>query len=286
MKKLLILCVATFLLQSDEGLPLYYWREPSWENFGDYLSVKIVERIIEGPVRIYKKESEEKKLLGSGSIFYFAREGDVVWGSGINGKRIRNEDYTFTSLDVRSVRGPLSRQFLEENFGIECPEVYGDPALLLPYLFPEFQRNPTPQYEYLIIAHYLDVNYFPKNENAHIVHSTDPWEEIIMKILDSKFVISSSLHGIIVAEAFGIPAQLLRISEKEPWFKFYDYYLGTQRSSFRWATSIEEALEMGGEPPYSCNLEKLFNAFPFEYWPQASFYKPDFSRIIYDIPSS
>jgi len=80
-------------------------------------------------------------------------------------------------------------------------------------------------------------------------------------------VISSSLSGIIIAEAFGIPARLLRIenqSNTEDLFKYRDYYYGTNRFEFKCATSIEEALEMMGEPAPACDLEKLVKAFPFD----------------------
>ena len=248
------------------GLPLYYWDAKKFVNFGDYLSVKIVEKMIGGPVEVYKRNPNVKrqKLLAVGSILSFAEEGDVLWGTGSKSGKI--EGYGFSQLDVRSVRGPLTRKFLIENFGISVPEIYGDPALLVPYLFPEFQKKQSPTYEYLIIPHFADVKLFPKSEYSNVVYPTDPWNEVIEKILDSKFVISSSLHGIIIAEAFGIPARWLRVSKGEPVFKFYDYYLGTNRDGSTYATTIEEALSLGGESPFECDLQKLYDAFPFDYF--------------------
>jgi pyruvyltransferase len=228
-------------------------------------------------MRVYRKKEKnmDRKLLAIGSVFYFACENDVVWGSGINGKRLNKKDYSFHHLDIRAVRGPLTRQFLIDNFQIDCPEVYGDPGLLFPYFFPEFKKKDFPTLDYIIIPHYSEKNLFPKNA-PHIVYSTDPWDEVIEKILDSKFVISSSLHGVVIAEAYGIPARLLRITENEPLFKFRDYYLGTNRPYFQFATSVEEALQMGGEPPFQCNLKKLYEAFPFEFWPHSQFRYPIF----------
>ena len=256
---------------TNEGLPLFYWQEESFVNFGDYLSLKLVERIVDSPVRCYRKKMKnmDKKLLAIGSIFYFARDNDVIWGSGINGKRLKKNGYSFSSLDIRAVRGPLTRQFLLNNFHIECPEIYGDPGLLIPYFFPEFKKKENPSRDYIVIPHYSEKKLFSKD--SHIVYSTEPWDQVIEKILDSKFVISSSLHGIVIAEAYGIPARLLRVSENEPLFKFQDYYLGTNRPFFQYATSIEEALKMGGEPPFQCNLKQLYEAFPFEFWPNVEF---------------
>lgn len=265
----------------SEGLPLYYWKEPAdYVNFGDYLSLKIVERMVNTPIEEFGKHPKKgvKKLLAVGSLLYYAYEGDVIWGTGLNGKTAEKRFYTFENLDVRAVRGPITREFLLENFYIECPEIYGDPALLLPYLYPEFRRKPNPKYPYLIIPHYKEFDLFPRENCDYIVYPSDPWEEILDKILDAELVISSALHGIIVAEAFGIPARMLRVSERESILKYHDYYQGTNRPDFTIARSLEEAILMGGERPYQCDLEKLYDAFPFEFWPNANPIKPDFSK--------
>ena len=273
----LLLAFPILSLHTAQDLPLYYWNEKwhgrTFVNFGDYLSLKLVERVVEGPVRVYKKQSswKEKKLLAIGSIMFFARDNDVVWGTGVSGRKQDKKDFKFRQLDVRAVRGPLTRKFLKDTFQIESPEIYGDPALLMPYLFPEFKRAKKPRYDYIIIPHYSEEELFLKDEWDNVVYPTDPWDEVISKILDSRFVISSSLHGIVVAEAYGIPARMLHISDNEPIFKYEDYYLGTNRPNFRYATSVEEAFEMGGEPPFECDLEKLYNAFPFDYWPHLQF---------------
>jgi pyruvyltransferase len=264
----------------NQGLPLYYWQQPSFINFGDYISLKIVERMVGGPVRVhkYKPGVSEKRLLAIGSLLFCAKDDDVIWGSGTNGKRASKKDYVFTRLDVRSVRGPLTRDFLMNKYDIACPEIYGDPALLMPYLFPEFKRSEQPTNEYIVIPHFSEKKLLPKELYLNIIYPTDPWDEIVAKILDSKFVISSSLHGIIIAEAFGIPARYLRVTENEPLLKYYDYYQGTNRSDFKFATSIDEALSLGGEPPLQCNVEAIYDAFPFEFWPETVFIKPDFSK--------
>jgi pyruvyltransferase len=256
------------ILSFADGLPLFWWKDGPETNFGDYLSLKLIERIIEQPTCYVNHVPKQKKLLAIGSIFFFARNGDVIWGSGINGKTLNQNDYVFTDLDVRSVRGPKTREFLWENFGIVAPEIYGDPALLFPYFFPEFKKSASPQYDYIIIPHYKDKKLFPKSNDPHIIYPTDPWNEVIEKILNSRFVISGSLHGIVLAESYGIPARYLRVTEAENIFKYQDYYLGTGRAHFEYATSVEEALMMGGEEPFSCDLQKIYEAFPFDYWPK------------------
>src|SRR5271156_1188831 len=120
------------LLFFGEGLPLFYWQEDPIENFGDVLSRVLVERIVETPLKCYVKRSQgqEKKLLACGSILSFAADHDVIWGSGVHGKVTDKKHYNFTQLDILAVRGPITRAFLMKTFQIDCPEFYGDPALL------------------------------------------------------------------------------------------------------------------------------------------------------------
>lgn len=89
--------------------------------------------------------------------------------------------------------------------------------------------------------------------------------------MESDFVISGSLHGIIVAEAFGIPARLLYNNSSEPLYKYIDYYMGTGRAHFAYALSIEEALEMQGEAPAVFDASALLSSFPFDLFEPKEF---------------
>ncbi len=255
----------------EEGLPLFCWQQKEFVNFGDHLAVVIVERIIQDPVRVHTKA--EKKLLGLGSLLYFANTGDVLWGTGCNYKYDKKSDYGFTDLDVRAVRGPLTKAFIEE-MGVKCPEVYGDPALLFPYLFPEFKKKENPSRPYIIVPHLYERDLF--EPAPHVISPIAHWRVVVGAILDSRFVISGSLHAIIIAESYGIPARYLRLSEKEPLFKYHDYYASTGRDSFQFAATVKEALHLGGEPPIAFDPEPLWKAFPFEFWPNGVFFKPKF----------
>lgn len=248
---------------------LYFWdasHTTGFQNFGDALSQSLVERLIGQRISIAKDPLQtEKKLLAIGSILNYAQNGDIIWGSGRNGTKA-DSLHLFNTLDVRAVRGPLTRNFLLEK-GIDCPEIYGDPTLLIPILFPEFKKKESPSREYVIIPHFSDEHLFVNN--PHLVSVKEDWKEVVKKILDSKFVIASALSGVIVAEAFGIPARLLiaeNASNTENLFKYEDYYQGTNRFHFQYAKTVEEALLLGGEPPHECDLEKLYNAFPFDYY--------------------
>ncbi|MFV0340372.1 MAG: polysaccharide pyruvyl transferase family protein [Parachlamydiaceae bacterium] len=247
------------LISSVDG-GLYWWRPPSGTNFGDELSHAIVERMTGRSVERSSLDNSSPTLFAIGSILHFSKNGDVIWGSGFRGKPPLVAE--LTDLDVRAVRGPCTRLVLLEK-GIPCPEVYEDPAMLFPLLFPEFQPQEATQ-DYIVIPHINEMQKYRKVK--HVVYPSEPWQEIVKKILKSRLVVSGSLHGLIIAEAYGIPARYLRTNKNEPLFKYRDYYEATGRPQFTFASSIEEALLWGGEPPRSIDLQPLLDAFPWDYF--------------------
>ncbi len=119
--------------------------------------MKLVERIVNCPVKVHKNYpwNNYVKLIAIGSMLSFAKDDDVIWGSGINGKLLDTKHYKFSRLDIRAVRGPLTRNYLRENFQVKAPEVYGDPGLLIPYYFLNLNVKRTqvlPILSFLIIV--------------------------------------------------------------------------------------------------------------------------------------
>jgi pyruvyltransferase len=253
-----ILCVS--LATSCFAQELFWWRPKDGVNFGDELSCVIVERMLGRKVQLASLDAKKKIMFGAGSVLHFARDGDVIWGSGF--REDPTHEHRFRSLDVRAVRGPRTRKFLLQK-GVSCPEVYGDPAILMGHLFPEYKKKP-PKYDYIIVPNIGIAPGFIPYKN--MVSPTLPWNEIVEKILESKLVISSSLHGIIVAESFGIPTRMLKMSWVEPLLKYQDYYESTGRPNFRFATSVQEALQLGGEKPGHIDIQPLIQAFPWDYF--------------------
>ena len=100
--------------------------------------------------------------------------------------------------------------------------------------------------------------------------SLDPvWEAIraeVAREVEREPVLASSLHALVIAEAYGIPARYVRLSESEALFKYRDYYQGTGRCEFKFATNLEQGLEMGGAPPPVFDPQRLIDAFPIDLW--------------------
>lgn len=79
---------------------------------------------------------------------------------------------------------------------------------------------------------------------------------------------SSLLHGIILAEAYGIPAIYLKDNKINQDFKFNDYYCGTGRSEYKYAKTIEDALKnrpVNELPDFNDMRKKLVDTFPYDF---------------------
>ena len=172
--------------------------------------------------------------IGS-TIMSFDMRNTIVWGSGLLNDQMGFEVKT-KPKQVRAVRGPLTRKWLLEQ-GIECPEIYGDPALLLPQFY---KVNKEKKYRMGIIPHYIDmsnptVERIISNLDVKVIKVSDykDWHDFIDEINECEFIVSSSLHGIIISEAYGVPsiwAKFEGTKYVEGWdFKFYDFYESIQK---------------------------------------------------------
>jgi pyruvyltransferase len=232
-------------------------------NFGDLIGPMVVELMLRRRNLTNRPRAANRKLMSVGSVMHFADTGDVVWGTGVNGK-MPAELHRFSDLDVRAVRGPMTRNFLVER-GISVPEVYGDPALLLPLLMPEMSDwAKVKAHRVTVIPNLNDVPDYLEG-GVEFLHPRSPLLECLERIARSELVVGSSLHGIVVAESLGVPARLVG-SRIESQFKYADYYAGTGRTDFTAARTVEEAVTLGGEPPVSWSPEALVDAFPYDVW--------------------
>ena len=253
--------------EASGRLPVFYWR-PDEEtfgisvNFGDALSPLIVERILKRPVELVDENYPGPKLIAGGSALHCARDGDVLWGAGLRTEEDFKRGPRFQQLTIAAVRGPITRDFLLSRYPIDVPEVYGDPAILLPELFPEWTRR-TVKGRIGVIPHFSNRHeYTSTSENLVVIVPNQEPERIVPDILACELVIAGSLHGLIVAEAFGIPARWLNSSRTEPELKYYDYYQGTDRHP-RPVKTVSEAVDLGGEPaPAGLDRGRLFESFP------------------------
>lgn len=110
--------------------------------------------------------------------------------------------------------------------------------------------------EYAFVPHFNECEKYSKHENV-IATFNNNWKAFVDKIYSSELVISSSLHGVILAEAYGKPAVLMENTATTDYFKYQDYYMATGRTNFPIASSINEALSIHVEKPDNDLMKKL-----------------------------
>ena len=235
-------------------------------NFGDRLAPQIVAGALAHHHRLADR-APSRRLLTVGSVLHMAQRGDVVWGSGKNG-RIPDDRHDTSSLDIRAVRGPLTRRWLEER-EVECPEVFGDPALLLPLFREDLVSLAATERHGVTFVSHIDDPIRSRRPGIHTVSPRADPEEILRALVTSRLVIATSLHAVIVAEAFGVPARSI-VNRAEPEFKFADYYHATGRRTYERASSISEAIRLGGERPAEFDPGPLLAAFPLDLFDDGS----------------
>jgi pyruvyltransferase len=232
-------------------------------NFGDRLSKIIVERMTGDTVELVR-HNVPNKLLAIGSILGMGAvvPGDSIWGSGYLNCGVplpRN-------VKVTAVRGPVTRQMLLAQ-GVACPEVYGDPAILLPELYTP---KPLKKVKVGVLPHINDA-WLDRRADICIDAKADPLD-VVDQICSCEILVTSALHGVIVAEAYGIPVMLVRSSAHmrgEPPLKYGDYFLSTGRDTFCLVdASVELAAQMAlMAPKPKFQKDALRNAF-WELFPE------------------
>ena len=221
-------------------------------NFGDLLGPLIVRDLV--AQLGLGAATQRRRLLAVGSVLHFGRAGDVVWGAGRNLKAGSPPD----GLDVRAVRGPRTAAGYPEAV------IGGDPALLLGGLRPDLVVDPARRSGVTVVPNLNEL--VDVRDRRGILSPRAPLGHVVRTIARSTLVIGSSLHGVIVAEALGVPARAVR-AVAEPAFKYEDYYLATGRDPLEVvAGSVEEARERGGAPPPRWEPEPLLAAFPLDLW--------------------
>lgn len=249
-------------LQKDR-VNVFYWRPAISDNVGDLISLVVVRSILESlGLDFDRKTPQTRKLFAVGSILEMAVQDATIWGTGLRHPILAPHGL---HLDIRAVRGPLTRRALTQ-IGHACPEVFGDPAVLLPRFY---EPRPAPRRSFLVVPHFLhEKELLARHSGNAVTTLTSDWRGFIDAIAAAELVISGSLHGIVLAEAYGIPAILLASAMDQERFKYEDYYLGTGRSRFDVAQTVEEALILGGQPVPALGecQDALLASFPRDLW--------------------
>lgn len=229
-------------------------------NLGDDLNFYVLgaisgKKVFSAPNLLIKCSN----ILFIGSILQkYINTKSIIWGAGTIDEKTYSVSCPYI---VRAVRGPLTRQWLIKH-NIDCPNVYSDPALLLPLIY---RPNVKKKYKYGIIPHYVDWGAHEVKFLCDVLSDFSitlinmakykSCEAVIDTINECEYVISSSLHGIIISDAYKIPNIWVEFSSKVDGngFKFRDYFLSVNRN-------VENPLVINDELKF-IDLEVLFSEF-------------------------
>lgn len=249
------------------GLPLDWDASKNW---GDKLNPFLIDLLV--GKKAYKPLFEkESRYFMIGSILDRAKENSVVWGAGfIAAKSVP----AGIPRKIYAVRGPKSREIYMRH-GVDCPEVYGDPAILISQLLPRKKSN---KYLFGIIPHYVDKssNWVVDQKNKYgdqvkVINVEGGILDFINDVVSCEYVVSSSLHGLICADAYGIPNVRIELSSNVLGgkFKYDDYRLGVGGDCYydinpdKCRYNLEDLIHLFSCSDITCTQKMLLNNCPF-----------------------
>ena len=197
----------------------YYWN--GRENFGDSMAPLLIEHFTSH--RAQWERIGKSDIVSVGSVLEHLPplyDGFVV-GSG----RLYPDSRLFLyggSQRVLALRGPLTAKAWPHDVAL------GDPGLLANELVGPQTRTTdlgiVPHWSDSTLAR--DSRFYSKRWTTKIILPADDPLKVIQAIGQCKKIVSSSLHGIIVADSFGIPRRFeyaTQFDREGGKFKFEDY---------------------------------------------------------------
>lgn len=227
----------------------YYNTTP---NMGDMLNVEIINNIFNREV--VHANNKKCNLLAIGSLLeqFLMREKNTVksfsrkyfgkkmyvWGAGFIAEpntliiRPNNLPETFfRNIEFTAVRGEYTKNRIEKIQKKTLNNlILGDPGLLASKLIDA--NKIEKKYKLGIVPHYVDKDNKIMGQiqsaikDSKIINIQAEPMQVIEEIAQCETIISTAMHGLIVADSFGIPNRWCRCSDKLTGgnYKFKDYY--------------------------------------------------------------
>ncbi len=244
------------------GVRTFWWNKEI--NFGDLLGPSLLREFGFTPIHAQTYNAE---VVTVGSVLHLLSENytGYIVGSGI----IEDNAFRFPHAKILAVRGELTR----ERIGAPKGTILGDPGLLSDRLI---KKRSHKRYTLGLIPHFFDmqdeciqavVKKYP--QEVHLINVKRGPLEVIREIDQCEYILSSSLHGMVVADSLGIPNTWMILSEKVrgAGFKFFDYAsaFGCHYEPLK-LTGVESLSELvGGTHNVSENIEETKRGIEVAY---------------------
>lgn len=218
-------------------------------NLGDAINPLILDRVLgcefqrtdeyecdmtgigSGLRRFFVNQSSLKKWKGIKKFVNGRRHTApvILWSAGFLTSAVDKELLLRKNVLVASVRGELSKQRVEGVLGKKLDATTGDAGLLCSELIKEKVNK---KYRLGIIPHDREreeEEYFriqEETKDSVIIDVRKDPMEMLRLMAECECIISSSLHGLIIADSFHIPNKQVILTDKlaGDGFKFRDYY--------------------------------------------------------------
>lgn len=216
---------------------LFYFQAK--KNFGDLLTLDILRHL---NVSFEPATPPDATLAALGSILQFftsdtpqppqdGRAPLAIWGSGFVQPATDHRETFLRNVSVHALRGALTRSRCEKILGRSLRDIpLGDPGLLAAKALPA----PTGEkkYDVGLVCHYIDASIDVaarvrlKSSSMKIIPAGRDAGSVCREICECRMIFSSSLHGLVVADSYGIPNQWMTLSSNVigGGYKFRDYY--------------------------------------------------------------
>ncbi|VDS10750.1 Exopolysaccharide glucosyl ketal-pyruvate-transferase [Paracoccus haematequi] len=209
-----------------------YYSVSSSGNFGDDMNEWFWDGLLTG----WRDAEPDVTLFGIGTILgqkILADHGRVlVCGSGAGYGGINGIDRS--RVDVSWVRGPRTAAMI----GLDRALAITDPACMVTTM-PRFSGLPQGSGGAIFIPHRstarldLDWGRIGRHAGLRVVLPSGQAQEVISEIAAADLVVTESMHGAILADAFRVPWVPVRISNEFNDFKWHD-----------WAESVEVRMQV------------------------------------------
>lgn len=288
-------------------------------NFGDALSPIMLALCTGRPIARLPFRSTAPRLAAVGTIGHGFSGGEVwFWGTCSSryvnpgapaDQKVLYETPPDTALHICATRGPLSEAILSGGGRLPAPGVYGDPVWLLPRFYrPAISKR----WKLGVILHLsdltdrsFDVHFNPLHEryvvpddvaaDVRLINTVTPPAvaaqfDKLDEILACERIVSTSLHGMVLAESYGIPCLYFGVRgtpglgrcavdlDTGVDLRILDLYGGLGQSSFAqyvqprrrrtdWA-AVMQAIDTAWAP-YRLDEDRLLSALPIRAEPVA-----------------